>query len=130
MDYVFLFGRVLFGGFFIVGGINHFRHLGMMSGYAASKGVPAAKAAIIFSGLLIILGGFCIVVGCTPEIGVACIVLFLVPVTFMMHPYWTETDPMQQMSQRVNFQKNVALLGAALMLLMIQRPWPISWNIL
>jgi hypothetical protein len=37
---------------------------------------------------------------------------------------------MQQMSQRVNFQKNIALLGAALMLLMIQRSWPLSWNIL
>ena len=130
MEYVFLLGRILFGGFFILGGINHFRHLGMMAGYSASKGVPAAKVAVVFSGLLVLLGGFCIVVGCSPEIGVACIVLFLLPVTFMMHAYWTETDPMQQMSQRVNFQKNIALLGAALMLLMIQRPWPLSWNIL
>ncbi len=130
MDYLFLFGRILYGGFFVLGGINHFRHLGMMSGYAASKGVPAAKPTIIASGLLILLGGFCIVVGCRPEIGVACIVLFLIPVTFMMHAYWTETDPMQQLGQRVNFQKNLALLGAALMFLMIPRPWAISWNIL
>ncbi len=85
---------------------------------------------MIVSGLLIILGGSCVVVGCSPEIGVLCIVVFLVPVTFMMHPYWTETDPMQRLSQRVNFQKNLALLGAALMMLMIQRPWPLSWNIL
>jgi putative oxidoreductase len=130
VDYVFLLGRILFGGFFILGGINHFTHLGMMAGYSASKGVPAAKAAVIVSGLLILVGGLCIVVGCSPEIGVACIVLFLLPVTFTVHAYWTETDPMQQMSQRVNFQKNIALLGAALMLLMIQRPWPLSWNIL
>ena len=129
MDYLFLLGRILYGGFFLLGGINHFMHLGMMSGYSASKGVPAAKAAVIVSGLLIILGGFCIIVGCSPEIGVACIVLFLLPVTFVMHAYWTETDPMQQMSQRVNFQKNIALLGAALMLLMIQRPWPLSVNL-
>jgi putative oxidoreductase len=128
VDYLFLLGRILYGGFFLLGGINHFMNLGMMSGYSASKGVPAAKAAVIVSGLLIILGGFCIIVGCSPEIGVACIVLFLLPVTFVMHAYWTETDPMQQMSQRVNFQKNLALLGAALMLLMIQRPWPLSVN--
>lgn len=124
MDYVFLLGRILFGGFFIVGGINHFRHLGMMSGYAASKGVPAAKVAIVFSGLLILFGGLCVVVGWKPQIGLVCIMLFLLPVTFMMHAYWTETDPMQQMSQRVNFQKNVALLGAALMMLSIPLPWP------
>ena len=129
MDYVFLLGRILYGGFFILGGINHFQHLDMMAGFSASKGVPAARAAVIFSGLLIIIGGLCIVLGCQPEIGVACIVLFLLPVTFMMHAYWTETDPMQRLTQRVHFQKNVALLGAALMLLMIQRPWPLSINL-
>jgi hypothetical protein len=32
VDYVFLLGRILFGGLFIVAGINHFQHLGMMSG--------------------------------------------------------------------------------------------------
>ena len=124
MDYVFLLGRILFGGFFIVGGINHFQHLGMMSGFAASKGVPAAKGAIIFSGLLIIFGGVCVVTGWRPQVGLACIVLFLLPVTFMMHGYWSETDPMQRMSQRVHFQKNIALLGAALMMLRIPLPWP------
>ena len=128
MDYVFLLGRILYGGFFIVGGINHFRHLGMMAGFTSSKGVPAAKAVVVFSGLLVIVGGLLIVAGWCVPIGVACIVLFLLPVTFVMHAYWTETDPMQRISQRVNFQKNVALLGAALMLLMIQGPGPLSVN--
>ncbi len=130
MEYVFLLGRILYGGFFIVGGLNHFSHLGMMSGFVASKGVPAGKVAIIISGLLIIIGGASIVLGCRPEIGVLCIVVFLVPVTFMMHAYWQEADAMQQMNQRVNFQKNLALLGAALMILIIPRPWVLSWNIL
>ena len=130
MEYVVLLGRILYGGFFIVGGFNHFSHLGMMSGFVASKGVPAGKVAIIISGLLIIIGGASIVLGCRPEIGVLCIVVFLVPVTFMMHAYWQEADAMQQMNQRVNFQKNLALLGAALMILIIPRPWVLSWNIL
>ena len=129
MDLLFLIGRLLYGGFFVVAGINHFRNLGMMAGFVASKGVPAGKLAIILSGLLIIVGGLCVVVGCNPEIGVICIVLFLVPVTFMMHAYWNETDQMQQINQRVNFQKNLALMGAALMLLAIPRPWPFSWNL-
>ena len=130
MDFVFLLGRILYGGFFIVGGLNHFMHLGMMSGFVASKGVPAGKVAIVVSGLLIIFGGACIILGCRPELGVLAILVFLVPVTFMMHAYWQEKDPMQQLNQRVNFQKNIALLGAALMLLIIPRPWVLSWNIL
>jgi uncharacterized membrane protein YphA (DoxX/SURF4 family) len=83
----------------------------------------------MFSGLLIIIGGLCIVLGCRPEIGVLCIVVFLVPVTFMMHAYWQETDMMQGINQRVNFQKNIALLGAGLLILFIPRPWPLSLNI-
>ena len=126
MDLVFLLGRILFGGFFVVGGINHFQHLGMMSGFVASKGVPAAKAGVIFSGLLIIAGGASVILGWHVRIGLACIVLFLLPVTFLMHNYWVETEMMPRINQRVNFQKNVALLGAALMMLMIARPWTMS----
>ena len=126
VDYVFLVGRILYGGFFIIGGINHFQHLDMMAGFSASKGLPAAKPFVILSGLLIIAGGASIVLGFHPRAGVACVVLFLIPVTFMMHAYWTEKDPMQRLGQRVNFQKNVALLGAALMLLVIPRPWTLA----
>lgn len=126
MEYLFLVGRILYGGFFVNAGINHFRHLGMMSQFAGMRGVPAPKAGVIVSGLLVFVGGFCIILGCVPAFGVACIVLFLVPVTWFMHKFWVETDQMGRINQRVNFEKNVALLGGALMLLAISQPWPLS----
>jgi putative oxidoreductase len=126
LDYVFLLGRILYGGFFVLGGLNHFQHLGMMSGFVGSKGVPAAKGGVVLSGVLIIVGGLSVMFGYHVWIGLACIVAFLVPVTFLMHNYWVETEMMPRINQRVNFQKNVALLGAALMMLMIPKPWPLS----
>ena len=126
LDYVFVVGRILYGGFFVLGGLNHFQHLDMMSGFVSSKGVPAPKAAVALSGLLIIVGGLSVIVGYHVWIGLACIMLFLVPVTLLMHNYWVEKDMMQRINQRVNFQKNVALLGAALMMLMIPKPWPLG----
>jgi putative oxidoreductase len=129
LDYAFVLGRILYGGFFVLGGLNHFQHLNMMSGFAGSKGLPAPKAAVVVSGLLIIVGGLSVILGYHVWIGLACIVAFLVPVTFLMHNYWVETDMMQRINQRVNFQKNVALLGAALMMLMIQKPWPASLHL-
>ena len=126
LDYLFLLGRILYGGFFVVSGINHFRHLSMMAGYAGFKGVPAPKAAVIVSGLLILLGGLGVVLGVYPECSVACITLFLVPVTAMMHRYWEIADPQARIGDRVNFEKNIALLGGGLMLLMIPQPWPLS----
>ena len=40
--------------------------------------------------------------------------LFLVPVTFMMHNFWAVKDPMMQQFQMAMFLKNISMLGAAL----------------
>ena len=126
MDVLFVAGRVLFGGFFVLSGIRHFQHLAMMAAFTGSKGFPAPKLAVVGSGLLIIAGGLSLLLGVRPEWGVALISAFLIPVTFVMHQYWKHTDPMMRINDQVNFLKNVALLGAAWMLLMIPQPWPLS----
>jgi hypothetical protein len=43
-----------------------------------------------------------------------------------MHNYWTATDPNVRLADSINFQKNMALLGAALVMLAVPRPWPYS----
>lgn len=126
MDYIFLLGRILYGSVFILYGINHFRGLGMMSGYAASKGVPAPKLAVAGSGVLLLIGGLSVITGYQPTIGLAALVLFFVPVTLMMHAFWKVDDPQAKMAESINFMKNTGLLGAALMLLSMPQPWPLS----
>ena len=126
MDVLFVAGRVLFGGFFVLSGIRHFQHLAMMAAFTGSKGFPAPKLAVVGSGLLIIAGGLSLLLRVRPEWRVALISAFLIPVTFVMHQYWKHTDPMMRINDQVNFLKNVALLGAAWMLLMIPQPWPLS----
>lgn len=128
MDYLFLLGRILYGGFFLMSGINHFTGLNGMSEYAKSKGVPMPKLAVGASGLLIILGGLWIILGALVRVGLYEIILFLVPVTFMMHRFWEEKDPMAKMMQQTNFMKNLALLGAAIMMLMLPAVWPLALN--
>ena len=104
-------------------GWSHFKNTEMMAGYAASKGVKNGKIAVLGSGVLLVLGGLGIVLGSAIPLAVLCIVIFLLPVSFMMHAYWKDTDAMQKMSNRINFMKNMALLGAALIFLMIPSPW-------
>jgi hypothetical protein len=43
-----------------------------------------------------------------------------------MHRFWDVEDPMQRMGERVNFNKNIALIGSTLMFLAIPQPWPYS----
>ena len=53
----------------------------------------------------------------------------LIPVTLLMHQYWKHTDPMMRINDQVNFMKNVAILGASWILLMLPQPWPNSLNL-
>jgi putative oxidoreductase len=121
-----LIGRVLFGGMFLFNGINHFTGRAAMVGYAQFKGVPMASLAIPLSGLWLLVSGALILTGYHAGTGLAMAALFLAVVTPKMHDFWKATDPNARMGDFINFQKNLALLGAALMLLSLARPWPYS----
>ena len=126
MTILFLIGRVLFGGYFIMNGLNHFMKMGMMKGYASSKSVPMASMAVAITGLMILLGGLGILMGVYIQLSVLLLAIFLVFVTFKMHNFWAVTEPNMKMMEMVNFYKNMALLGAVLMMLFIPSPWAYS----
>ena len=123
MDVLFLIGRLIFGGYFIMSAWGHFKHLDSMAGYAQSKGVPSPRAAVFVSGVLLLLGGLGVVFGIAPEASLALLIIFLVPVSFKMHAFWKETDPNAKMMEQIQFMKNMALVGALLMLYAIEVPW-------
>ncbi len=83
--------------------------------FAASKGVPMASIAVPLSGVIAFLGGLSILLGYKAKFGAWLIVLFLVPVTIMIHNFWTIADPVQAQIQHVNFMKNLSMLGGALL---------------
>jgi len=123
---VFLVGRIIAGGYFLMGGINHFSKLKMMAAYAKSKGTPAAELAVGGTGVLLLLGGASLILGFHPTIGVALLVIFLLGVSFGMHNFWVIEDAQAKMSEMVNFTKNMGLLGLLLITIVVPRPWPLS----
>ena len=125
-DILFLIGRIIVGGFFLMNAFNHFTKASMMAGYAQSKGTPAAKLAVIGSGVLLLLGGASFLLGYHPTIGTILLVIFLLGVTFKIHAFWLVSDPMGRMNEQAHFSKNVAMIGFLLMTLMIYRPWHLS----
>lgn len=121
-----LIGRILYGGLFLISGINHFTKMNSYKPYVASKGIPAASLVVAGSGLLLVLGSLSVLFGFWPYIGLLLIVIFLLGATPAMHAYWSATDPMARMNEQINFMKNVGLLGAALAMAAIPQPWPFS----
>jgi uncharacterized membrane protein YphA (DoxX/SURF4 family) len=125
-DIALLIGRLLFGGLFLYNGVNHFRNRAALVGYAQYKKVPAAGVAVLISGLWLTLGGISVMAGIRPQIGLLMIAAFLFVVSPMMHDYWAATDDNTRMNDFLNFTKNIALAGAALMMLSIPVPWTYS----
>jgi len=128
MEYLFLAGRVLYGGFFLLAGIDHFRHVDMMTPYAGAKGIPAPRLGVLGAGVVLVLGGVSVLLGVRPTWGVLLLSIFLLPTSFLIHNYWAATDPSVRQMDTTNFKKNIALLGATWMLLLIPQPWPLSLN--
>lgn len=120
---VFLVARVLFGGLLAFQGLNHFQNVDAMSGYAQSKGVPAARAGVLLSGGMLIFGGLGIVLGAFPAIAAGAVAVFLLVATPKMHNFWAVPEDQQQ-AEMINFIKNVELLGASLVFLVLSsEPW-------
>ena len=123
--FIYVLGRLIVGGYYIYNGVHHFLAYSGMVQYAKMKNLPLAEAAVPVSGLLLLIAGVSFLLGYHPEIGVAALVVFLVPVSYIMHNFWAEAGA-QRMSDMVNFLKNAALLGSGLMFLGIRKPWPFS----
>jgi uncharacterized membrane protein YphA (DoxX/SURF4 family) len=126
MKAAFLIGRMLFGGFFLYNGINHFKNRKMLAQYADAKKVPNAGIAVPASGALLLFGGASLLLGIKPRYGAVAILAFLASVSPVMHDFWRAEDPNQRMNDKINFFKNLALLGAALSLMSVREPWPVS----
>ncbi|MGH7475339.1 MAG: DoxX family membrane protein [Longimicrobiales bacterium] len=125
MQELHLIGRIVLGVFFLQNAYSHFTTTAGMTEYARSKGVPSPQAAVLGGGVLLLLGGLSILLGYRPAIGILLLVLFLLPVSFMMHAFW-KVEGEAKVGEMVNFSKNLAITGALLAMTAIPTPWPYS----
>ena len=114
MDIVLLIGRILFALLFLGSGMAHLTKTADMAAYVGAKGLPAPKLATQVSGLVILLGALSVLLGLWGDLGALLLVAFLVPAALVVHAFWKETDAMGKQMEMVQFNKDIALAGAAL----------------
>jgi putative oxidoreductase len=113
--YLVPLGRLLFTAIFLLGALGLFTRPSI--DYAASQGVPWANVLVPIAGILGLVGGLSVLLGVRARIGALLLVVFLVPVTLMMHRFWAAPDVAVARIQQVMFMKNLAILGGALLVM-------------
>ncbi|BDT86513.1 DoxX family protein [Nocardia cyriacigeorgica] len=116
MDVVVLIGRVLFVVLFLGSAFGHFTQTEAMTGYAQSRGVPSPKAGVLASGVLMVLGALSVLLGIWADLGALLLFIMLLPTAVLMHAFWSETDEQAKQTEMIQFNKDLALAGASLML--------------
>jgi len=129
MNVAYLIGRIIFGSYWLMAALNHFKNLNHMSGYAKAKGTPLPKLAVAGTGVILTAGGLSMLLGVYPVVGIALLIVFLLGVSIQMHSFWKVDDAQLKQIDIINFTKNMALIGALLMFLLLPRPWPMSLGI-
>jgi putative oxidoreductase len=114
MDVVFLIGRILFGVLFVYSGFGHFAAGEAMQGYARQAGAPAPAITVPLTGVVIIVAGLGVIFGVFADLAALLIAGFLFLTAFMIHAFWKAQDPQTRQMEQIQFSKDLALAGAAL----------------
>ena len=108
-----LAGRLLLAYIFIVSGYGKIAGFAGTAKYMASKGMPMVEPLLVATIAIELVGGLMIAVGFKARWAAWAFFLWLIPVTLVFHAYWA-VPPEQVMAQTIQFQKNLAIMGAML----------------
>jgi putative oxidoreductase len=114
-DITTLAGRILIAVIFLISGFFKVGGYAQIVAYATAVHLPAPGVAIAAAAAVELAGGLAILAGFKTRFAAWVLFLYLIPVTYVFHNFWAVQGQEQQM-QMVNFLKNVAIMGAMLVL--------------
>jgi putative oxidoreductase len=116
LDLLGLVARLLFLVVFARGAYASSTHLSHTIKVVARTGAPFPQMTVPLSQVLQWIGVISVALGIWADVGALCLVLFLVPVTYLTHGFWRlEGQPRQ--AQLGNFLRNLSYLGGVLLIL-------------
>jgi putative oxidoreductase len=118
-------GRLLLPAIFITGGFEAIRKpgprvplaqpiVGALARALPGRGLSVEQV-VRADGVAKVVGGLALASGLRPRAAALGLAVSLVPTTLAGHRFWSHTDPKVRAAQRVQFTKNVSLLGGLLL---------------
>lgn len=112
-SFLMFIGRVFFSLIFIVAGYYKIVEFQTTAASMVSAGVPYADIVLIAAIIFELGGGILVLLGWYARFGAFLIFLFIIPVTYFFHSYWTY-EGVQMVNNFHHFMKNLAMAGGAL----------------
>jgi uncharacterized membrane protein YphA (DoxX/SURF4 family) len=108
---------------FVVGGLDQLKHPGtkadtarpLVEKLAPAIGLPDDTELLVrANGAAMVAAGALLALGRLPRLASTVLAATVVPTTVAAHSFWNEQDPKVRAQQKVQFFKNVSLLGGLL----------------
>ncbi|GAA0232571.1 DoxX family protein [Halobaculum roseum] len=109
-------GRLMYGGILAYMAIDGFRNNDKRVGIAEEKGVPMPDVAVPFATGMLFVANVGIILWRFPRLAAGALIVFFASTTPVIHDFWNQQGGERQ-GNKINFLKNVALMGCAVMLL-------------
>jgi putative oxidoreductase len=103
--------RALLAAPFVVLGYEAAAEPGGRVDLARALGVPNPGQAVRLNGVAMAVGGVALGTGVMPRAAAAGLAASLVPTTLAGHAFWQHDDPVARKTNRIQFLKNLGLLG-------------------
>lgn len=108
---------------FITGGLDAVRNphdkakaVEKVAGQLSGLGLPNDPVQLVrLNGAVQLAAGTLLAIGRVPRLASVALAASLVPTTLAGHRFWEETDPAAKADQRMQFLKNLAMLGGLLL---------------
>lgn len=117
MDIVILIGRILFVAVFVGAALGHFTNTAAVTAHTESMGLRPGRLFVIGSGIWQLAAAVLVALGAWADLGALMLAVFLVPTAVIMHRFWSAPDAQTKMTAQIQFNKDISLAGAALILL-------------
>ena len=116
--------RPMLAAMFVVGGLDQLKHPGrkadtarpLVEKLAPAVGLPDDTELLVrANGIAMVTAGSLLALGRLPRLASGVLAATVLPTTLAAHPFWSEKDPEVRAQQRVQFLKNLGLLGGLLL---------------
>jgi putative oxidoreductase len=131
MTAIRLIARPMLASMFVMGGIDSLtnpspklptadkvtgRIPSLVEKYAPGLPVPSDPATLVrINGGMQVLAGLALATGRAPRLSALSLAATLIPTTYAGHPFWEEKDKGARTGQRIQFFKNISMMGGLLL---------------